>query len=107
MSTKQVCLPGIIGAAIALGGFRAACAEPAFLGSTACSLCEIPTNEPGKRRWINLAIVQYVEASLTELKIYFGGRSFGAGHEAKIPFAGMEEAAAVMEKLRKAAAACR
>jgi ribosome-associated translation inhibitor RaiA len=76
-------------------------------GSTAFCLYEVPSDEPGKRRWINLGIVQYVEATRTELRIYFGGGSLGSGHEAKIPFASMEEAAAIMEKLRKTAAACR
>ncbi len=104
---KRNRLLNIICAAVALGGLRVACAEPVFPGSTAYCLYEVPTDEPGKRRWINLAIVQYVEATRTELKIYFGGGSFGAGHEAKIPLASMEEAAAIMEKLRKAAAGCR
>lgn len=76
-------------------------------GSTAFCLFEVPSDDPGKRRWINLGIVQYVEASRTELRIYYGGGSLGSGHEAKIPFAGMDEAAALMEKLRKTAAACR
>jgi hypothetical protein len=107
MSAKRVRLLGILGAAIALGGLRAACAEPVIPGSTAYCLYEVPTDEPGKRRWINLAIVQYVEATRTELKIFYGGGSFGAGHEARIPLATLEEGAAIMEKLRKAAAACR
>jgi hypothetical protein len=107
MSTKQVRLLNIICAAIALGGLRVACAEQVVPGSTAYCLYEVPTDESGKRRWINLAIVQYVEVTRTELKIFFGGGSFGSGHEARIPFASMEEAAAIMEKLRKAAAACR
>jgi hypothetical protein len=107
MNTKRVSLPGIICTALALVGFRAACAEPVFPGSTAYCLYEVPADEAGKRRWINLAIVQFVEATRTELKIYFGGGSFGSGHEAKIPVSSMEEAVAIMEKLRKAAAACR
>jgi len=107
MSLNRSRLLGIIGAALALGGFRAACAEPVSAGSTAYCLYEVPADDPGKRRWINLAIVQYVEATRTEVKIYFGGGSFGSGHEARIPISNMEEAAATMEKLRKAAAACR
>ena len=107
MNRKQASLPGIICAALALGGARAACAEPVIAGSTAFCLYEIPTEEAGKRRWINLGIVQYVEATRTELKIYYGGGSLGSGHEVKIPFASMEEAATILEKLRKTAAACR
>lgn len=111
----------LVCAAIAACGVRIACAEPVVPGppmllpgstmfvpgSTAFCLYEIPADEPGKRRWINLGIVQYIEATRTELKIYFGGGSLGSGHEAKIPYAGMDEAAAIMEKLRKTAAACR
>lgn len=111
---KQIRMLGIICAAMAAGGARMVCAEPVVPGptmfvpgSTAYCLYEVPADEPGKRRWINLAIVQYVEATRTELRIYYGGGSFGAGHEARIPFASMEEAATIMEKLRKTAAACR
>lgn len=107
MNTKRVRLLAAVCAAIALVGPRMACAESAIPGTTAFCLYEIPSDEAGKRRWINLAIVQYVEATRTELKIYYGGGSFGSGHEVRIPFASMEEAATVFEKLRKAAAACR
>ena len=94
-------------AVLAYGGWRMAGAQTVTPGSTAFCLYEIPADDAGKRRWINLGIVQYVEATRTELRIYFGGGSLGSGHEAKIPFASMEEAAAIMEKLRKTAAACR
>lgn len=104
---KHIRLPGIICTAIAAGGVRVACAEPVITGSTAFCLFEVPSDEPGKRRWINLGIVQYVEATRTELRIYYGGGSLGSGHEVRIPFAGMEEAATLMEKLRKTATACR
>jgi hypothetical protein len=107
MDMKRLRLVGIFGAALALGGIRAACAENVSAGSTAYCLYEVPADEAGKRRWINLAIVQYVEASRSEVKIFFGGGSFGSGHEARIPISSMEEAAAIMERLRKAAAACR
>lgn len=100
-------MSGVICAAIAAGGVRVACAEPVITGSTAFCLYEIPADEPGKRRWLNLGIVQYVEATRTELRIYYGGGSLGSGHEVKIPLASMEEAAAILEKLRKTAAACR
>lgn len=82
-------------------------AQPVVPGSTAFCLYEVQTDEPGKRRWINLGIVQYVEASAREVKLVYGGGAFGSGHEARIPVASMEEAQAVLEKLRRIAAACR
>lgn len=100
-------LPLILCAALALGGARTACAQSVIPGSTAFCLYEIPADETGKRRWINLGIVQYVEATRTELKIAYGGGGFGSGHEAKIPVASMEEALVILEKLRQVAAACR
>lgn len=97
----------IVFAILALLAGRAAWAQPVIPGSTAFCLYEVPTDETGKRRWINLGIVQYVEATRTELKIAYGAGSFGAGHEAKIPVANMEEALTLMEKMRRVAAACR
>jgi hypothetical protein len=55
-------------------------------GSTAFCLYEVPLDENGKRRWINLGIVQYVEASARKSKVVYGAGSFGAGHEARIPY---------------------
>ena len=97
----------VLCAAIALLGARMGFAQTVVPGSTAFCLYEIPVDEAGKRRWINLGIVQYVEMSFTELKIFYGGGSFGSGHEVKIPFSSKEEAAVIMEKLRRVAAACR
>ncbi len=94
-------------AAFTLIGTCVAWAQPVIPGSTAFCLYEIPVDEAGKRRWINLGIVQFVEATRTELKISYGGGSFGAGHEAKIPIGSAEEAAAILEKMRRVAAACR
>jgi hypothetical protein len=94
-------------AAFALIGQRTASAQPVIPGSTAFCLFEVPADEAGKRRWINLGIVQYVEATRTDLKIAYGAGSFGAGHEAKIPVASVEEALTVLEKMRRVAAACR
>ena len=91
----------------ALAGANAAHAQPVIPGSTAFCLYEIPVDETGKRRWINLGIVQYVEASRNEVKISYGGGSFGSGHEAKIAVNSMEEALNMLEKLRRVAAACR
>ncbi len=94
-------------AAFALIVARATFAQPAIPGSIAFCLYEIPVDETGKRRWLNLGIVQYVEATRTELKIAYGAGSLGSGHEARIPVTSMEEALAVLEKMRRVAAACR
>lgn len=94
-------------AALALLMGREASAQPVIPGSTAFCLYEVPLDETGKRRWINLGIVQYVETTRTEVKIAYGAGSFGAGHEAKIPVASMEEALTVLEKMRRVATACR
>ncbi len=93
--------------ALALAGARSTFAQPVIPGSTAFCLYEVPVDETGKRRWINLGIVQYVEATRTEVKIAYGGGAFGSGYDAKIPVTGMEEALTVVEKIRKVAAACR
>ena len=97
----------IVCAALALTGQRVAVAQPAVPGSIAFCLYEIPLDETGKRRWINLGIVQYVEATRSEVKIAYGAGGLGSGHEAKIPVASVEESAAVLEKMRRVAAACR
>lgn len=97
----------IVCAALAVAGARAVCAETVIPGSTGFCLHEIPLDETGKRRWINLGIVQYVEATRTEVTISYGGGRLGSGHEAKIAVTGMEDALAMLEKMRGAAAACR
>ncbi len=94
-------------ATLVLAGSCWAQAQPVIPGSTAFCLYEVPTDENGKRRWINLGIVQYVEATRSEVRIYYGGGAFGAGHDARIPVNGMEEAQNILEKLRRVAAACR
>lgn len=99
--------PLIFCAVLVLAGWHPARAQHVAAGSTAFCLYEIPADETGKRRWINLAIVQYVEATRTELKIAYGGGAFGSGHEARIPVPSIEEALLTLEKLRGAAAACR
>ncbi|MDZ4253772.1 MAG: hypothetical protein U1A72_14485 [Sulfuritalea sp.] len=88
-------------------GIPAADAQPVIPGSTAFCLFEVPVDENGKRHWINLGIVQYVEATSTEVRIFYGGGSFGSGHETRIAVADMETALQVLEKLRRVAAACR
>lgn len=93
--------------ALTLGPATPAGAQPVVPGSTAFCLYEVPLDDNGKRRWINLGIVQYVEVTAREVKLVYGGGAFGAGHDSKIPVASMEEAQAVLEKLRRIAAACR
>lgn len=104
MSARRIC-PVITALALAASGL--VCAQPVIPGSTAFCLYEVPVDETGKRRWINLGIVQYVEATQTEVKIFYGAGSFGSGHEARIAVAGMEAALQVLEKMRRVAAACR
>lgn len=88
-------------------GISAAGAPPVVPGSTAFCLFEVPLDENGKRRWINLGIVQYVEATQTEVRIFYGAGSFGSGHEARIPVTDSEAASQVLEKMRRVASACR
>lgn len=94
-------------ASIALTGSGILRAQPVVPGSTAFCLYEVPVDEAGKRRWINLGIVQYVEATRSEVRIYYGGGAFGAGHDVRIQVNSMEDAHTILEKLRRVAAACR
>ncbi|OHC66512.1 MAG: hypothetical protein A2040_10620 [Rhodocyclales bacterium GWA2_65_19] len=107
MRVMSVRVRSIVCAALALAGARTAFAQPVVAGSTAFCLFEVPADDNGKRRWINLGIVQYVEATRTEVKISYGGGAFGSGYDAKIPVPSMEEALTVIEKIRKTAASCR
>lgn len=104
---KRSCLATLACLAAVWAEIPAAGAQPVIPGSTAFCLFEVPQDENGRRRWINLGIVQYVEATATEVKIFYGGGSFGSGHETRIPVAGMEAALQVLEKMRRVAAACR
>lgn len=97
----------ILCTALALAGGGAASAQPVVPGSIAFCLYEVPLDETGKRRWINLGIVQYIEATRTELKIFYGAGAFGSGHEARIAVTSMEDAMIMLEKMRRVAAACR
>ena len=95
----------VLGTAIASA--NATYAQPVIPGSTAFCLYEVPVEESGKRRWINLGIVQFVEATRSEVKITYGGGAFGSGHDARIAVNSMEDAHVVPEKLRRVAGACR
>lgn len=103
---RLVCLT-LACALAALGGMRLADAQPAIPGSIAFCLFEVQLDDTGKRRWINLGIVQYIDATQTDLRIFYGAGSLGSGHEARIPVANMEAALLVLEKMRRMAATCR
>lgn len=75
-------------------------------GSTAFCLFELP-GEDGKRRWINLGIVQYVEYTRNELRLYYGGGNLGSGHEARLPVPSSDKLEETLDKVRQAAATCR
>jgi hypothetical protein len=79
----------------------------AVTGSTAFCLFELPPEQEGKRRWLNLGIVQYVEFSHNQLKIYYGGGNLGSGHEAILPVSSPEQLQETLDRIRAAAAACR
>lgn len=75
-------------------------------GSPAFCLYELPAESSGKRRWINLAIVQYVETTRDEFKIVFGGGNLGSGYEARFPVASPDEASGQLQKMLDRARAC-
>ena len=101
-------LLALTGAARAAPPVPAAPAVPVNIpGSSAFCLYETPSDDGNKRRWINLGIVQYLELTASDLKIFYGGGAFGGGYEIRIPVANADDAMNVLEKLRKAAAACR
>lgn len=78
---------------------------PPATGSTGFCLFEVPAGNE-RRQWINLAHVQYVEQRAEEVHIYFGGGSLGSGHEARIPARTPDEAATLLQRLRREAAYC-
>jgi hypothetical protein len=100
---------GLAAAPLPSARAEACCKTPSLPagGSTSFCLYELPADEGGRRRWINLGIVQYVESGRDEVKIGYGGGRFGSGYEARIPVASAEEAVLQVERMRKAAAACR
>ena len=76
-------------------------------GSVAFCLYELPPDRDGKHRWVNLGLVQYLEFTRNELRIYYGGGGFGSGHEARLPVSNPAHLDEMLEKLRQAAANCR
>ncbi len=76
-------------------------------GSTAFCLYELPGDgNGGRRRWVNLGIVQYVEIGRSDVTIYYGGGNFGSGHEARIPVANPQEALVLLHKMAERARSC-
>ena len=75
-------------------------------GASVFCLYELPAESSGKRRWINLAIVQYVEIARDEFKIVFGGGNLGSGYEARFPITSTDEASAQLQKMMDRAKAC-
>ena len=76
-------------------------------GGTALCLFEVPEVETGKRKLINLAIVQHVELTRDEFKIVYGGGALGSGYEVRIPLTRPDEGRDYLERMRKTAAQCR
>lgn len=76
-------------------------------GSGGFCLFELPKDEEGKRRFINLTIVQFVDVSKEEIKIVYGGGSLGSGYEVKVALKSPEEGRALLDRMRKTAADCR
>lgn len=83
-------------------------APPALADEAASAgFCLFPLpSDSGVQRWINLGIVQYVDARADDVRIYYGGGNLGSGHEARIPVKSREEADAVLARLRRSAALC-
>jgi hypothetical protein len=87
----------------ALSPMRSMAAE----GSGGFCLFELPDDGSGKRKYINLTIVQFVEVGKDELKIVYGGGALGSGYEAKVSLKSPEEGRTILERIRKTASECR
>lgn len=99
--------PRFLLACTALAAFAAAHAEVATPGAVSFCPFALPADDGGRQRWINLAIVQFVETSANELKIVYGGGNLGAGHEVRIALPNADAVLAEFERMRDRAAACR
>ncbi|WP_341676045.1 hypothetical protein [Niveibacterium sp. SC-1] len=76
------------------------------IGSQAFCLFLLP-GDASAQRWLNLAIVQYVEVRPDMVVINYGGGNFGSGYEVKIPVKSSEEANAQLARLRQTAESCK
>lgn len=95
---------GLLGLLAAVGVSAEDAPPPA--GSPAFCLFELPATGE-KRVWINLGIVQYVEASTGEVKIVYGGGNLGSGHEARVPVKTYEESEELLRRLVQTAQNCK
>jgi hypothetical protein len=68
---------------------------------------ELPEQEPGKQRFVNLAIIQYVDVGKDELKIVYGGGALGSGYEVKVALSKPGDGKEFLDRMRKTAAQCR
>jgi len=75
-------------------------------GSGGFCLFELPDDGSGKRKYINLTIVQFVDLAKDELKIVYGGGALGSGYEAKVILKSPEEGRAILDRMRKTAVDC-
>ena len=80
---------------------------PGEPGSPSFCLFEVPNGDGERRRWVNLGIVQYVEAGSSDVRLVFGGGNLGSGYEVRIPMASADEGLAFIDRLRTAAGQCR
>ena len=74
-------------------------------GSAAFCLFPVPSDN-GALRWVNLGIVQYVEARTDAVQITYGGGNFGSGFDVRIPVKSADEARAVLTRMRQTAEDC-
>jgi hypothetical protein len=74
--------------------------------SAAFCLFEVP-GSGGTRKFVNLGIVQYLELTANEVRIYYGGGNLGSGHEARIPLKGQEDGPALIARMQQAAQECK
>lgn len=107
MTLRSLTLFCLAATALSAWGQNDAAAKVPEAGSPSFCLYEVPTDDGGRRRWVNLGIVQYVEATPGDVRLVFGGGNLGSGHEVKIPMASKEQGLAFVDTLRKAAGECR
>ncbi len=82
---------------------EALAAKPA---SSAFCLFEVPASG-GTRKLLNLGIVQYIDLSADEVRIYYGGGNLGGGHEVRIALKSRDEGPALIARMQKAAQECK
>ncbi len=81
MNPRKLLFPLLL--ALASTPARAGEPLPRLPSSTAFCLFEVPA-EGDVQRLVNLGIVQYMELSKEDLRVFFGGGNLGSGHETSI-----------------------